>query len=52
VVGKGHVDQIDRSLTPVYAFDESVVAGEASRWGAWGFDRQGGPLECEIAVVE
>ncbi len=50
-LGKGHVDELDRSLSPVYAFDESRIADEAKRWDAWGFDRDGRARDLEIAVV-
>jgi hypothetical protein len=51
-LGKGRVDQLDLALAPHYAFDESAIPAEARRWGAWGFDREGHPVELEIAVVE
>jgi hypothetical protein len=51
-LGKGRVDELDRGLAPYYEFDAAAVPGEAQRWGAWGFDRDGAPQEMEIAVIE
>lgn len=51
-LGKGRVEDVDRSLTPRYAFDEGVLPAEARRWDAWGFDKSGKAVEMEIAVVE
>jgi predicted metal-dependent hydrolase len=51
-LGKGHVDELDLSLAPRYAFDRSILASEALRWSAWGFDREGKALEVEIPVIE
>lgn len=51
-LGKGRVSEIDRALTPHFAFDRGALPAEARRWGAWGFDREGNPLEMEISVIE
>lgn len=51
-LGKGRVGDLRPSLAPRYSFDSSVLAEEAQRWQAWGFDRAGAPLEMEIAVIE
>ncbi len=51
-LGKGKVDELDLGLAPHYEFDVSRLPGEAGRWDAWGFDREGNPLEMEIPVIE
>lgn len=51
-LGKGRVDELDLRLAPHYEFDSSKLAAEARRWDAWGFDREGNPLELEIPVIE
>lgn len=51
-LGKGHLDQFDFSLRPVYEFDVRALPAEARRWNAWGFDSEGHALEIEIAVIE
>ncbi|MEX0783926.1 MAG: DUF309 domain-containing protein [Dehalococcoidia bacterium] len=51
-LGKERVAELDLTLAPHYAFDESALGTEAQRWGAWGFDRGGAPQEMEIPVIE
>lgn len=43
---------VHAELTPVYAVDESRLAEEAKRWGAWGFDRDGNALPMEIVALD
>jgi hypothetical protein len=38
----------DPALAPRWRWDRSRLAEEARRWRAWGFDREGNPLELEI----
>ncbi len=40
------------TIAPVLRWDELLVAPEAVRWRAWGFDRQGNALLMEITTVE
>jgi hypothetical protein len=51
-LGKERLADFDISRRPFYEFDPSKLAAEAQRWNAWGFDRDGNPLEIEIAVIE
>jgi hypothetical protein len=51
-LGPGGLASFDFALTPNYQFDEQLLACEAVRWGAWGFDGSGGALEMEIVVAE
>lgn len=47
--GAGSLDPGDR---PVFEFDRAKLASEAVRWGAWGFDSDGEPLDMTITVAE
>ncbi|KAA0234343.1 DUF309 domain-containing protein [bacterium] len=38
--------------TPVLRWEASGLASEAVRWGAWGFDERGDPMEMEITAIE
>ena len=49
---KDRVHSVYPAFVPVYEFDEAALPAEAVRWGAWGFDRHGTPLEMEILVPE
>ena len=51
-LGRARMDAFDISVRPVYGFDIGLLAAEARRWGAWGFDSAGNALPMEIAVVE
>ncbi len=51
-LGRSHIHEFDVASRPYYAFDRGAIPAEALRWGAWGFDREGKPLELEIAVAE
>lgn len=51
-LGTGRIGEYDISLRPHYAFDETKLAAEAIRWGAWGFDAEGNALPMEITVIE
>ena len=50
--GPEKVGMLDLTERPHYAFDVGALAGEARRWGAWGFGRDGEPLELEVTVPE
>lgn len=50
--GPAGVKHLDLTRRPVYAFDRGALAGESRRWGAWGFGREGEPLEMEVRVPE
>jgi uncharacterized protein len=45
--GPGNV-RYSLATAPRWAWDGTLVAAEALRWRAWGFDRAGLPLEMEI----
>jgi hypothetical protein len=49
--GPGQV-VFDPALVPIYTVDTSVLSDEARRWRAWGFDRDGTPLEMTITVID
>lgn len=51
-LGPGGLTSFDFALQPRYTFDERLLASEAVRWGAWGFDGSGCALEMEIVVAE
>ena len=42
----------DPAAAPHVACDESLLAPEAQRWRAWGFDREGAALFMEITVID
>lgn len=46
------LDTYDLALRPHYTFDPAILPAEAVRWGAWGFDSAGAPLDLEIVVAE
>lgn len=43
---------LEPGMAPLYACDTSKLPQEAIRWRAWGFDREGNPLDMEIHVPE
>lgn len=49
---KDRVHEVYPVFVPYYEFDLDSLPGEAVRWDAWGFDRQGNALEMEITVPE
>jgi hypothetical protein len=51
-LGQGRVAEFDLRRAPRLAYDQDALSVEARRWGAWGFDREGNPLEVEIPVIE
>lgn len=48
----GQTVALGSSLGPALRWNDSDLAAEALRWGAWGFDSEGNPLQMEITVVE
>ncbi len=48
----GQTVALSLSPRPELRWDESCLAAEARRRGAWGFDPDGNPLEMEITVIE
>ncbi|MCK9519594.1 MAG: DUF309 domain-containing protein [Dehalococcoidia bacterium] len=46
------VHEVYPAHVPQYRFDAQTLPGEAIRWDAWGFDREGNPLEIEITVPD
>lgn len=51
-LGPRRLDHFPRDLVPRYALDTGALAAESLRWGAWGFDHAGAPVETLIEVVE
>jgi hypothetical protein len=51
-LGPGRLADFDLARAPAYRCNESVIASEARRWQAWGFDADGKALEMEITVAE
>lgn len=49
-LGKGRIDEFVLTERPFYGFDESKLAAEAVRWGAWGFDKDGRALEMDVEI--
>lgn len=50
--GPARVDEVDIARRPVFAFDPGVLALEARKWRAWGFDEQGVAEPMTIVVAE
>jgi hypothetical protein len=51
-LGPGRVREFDLGQRPVYAVDTGVLAREAVRWRAWGFDAAGDARPMTITVAE
>ncbi len=51
-VGRAEPAGFNLDRAPKYRCDLTVLASEARRWRAWGFDSDGEALEMEITVAE
>lgn len=51
-LGPNRASEFDLTTRPRYAFDSTVLAEEAVRWSAWGFDESGHPLSMTIVIAE
>lgn len=52
VAGPDRVATLDLERRPFYEFDATVLAEEARRWHAWGFDDDGTARPMQITVAE
>jgi hypothetical protein len=50
-VGPARVTDVDLRRRPFYRFDKDVLARQAVRDGAWGFDAKGKAREMEITIA-
>jgi len=51
-LGRTRLAEFDIRDRPFYTFDRALMAADAVRWDAWGFDREGNIVETEIVVAE
>lgn len=51
-LGRARLAEFDLGRRPFYRFDSARMASDATRWEAWGFDRDGQAIPTEIVVAE